>query len=92
MLAKTSRKRPSEILNVFDQWAAYCVDEVVITFGIHIENLLNKTDKKGKPLHKLQDLLNPPVSQKEAVKRLMSMMGVQVIDKRKKQVKQENGT
>lgn len=44
---KMCHKRPSEVLEVTDTIAAYCLDKAVLTFGIIIENALQERDKVG---------------------------------------------
>lgn len=60
LISKTYQARPSEILHITNSYVAYCLDELVVTFGLHTENNLNKTDKQGKHIHTLESLLQSP--------------------------------
>jgi hypothetical protein len=40
-----------------DELTAYCLDSAVESFGGWIEGKLNKFDRKGNPIYKLEDLL-----------------------------------
>lgn len=45
-------------MRVYDQWAAYCFDEVVVMFGKWVEGKLMETDTvTHKPLYTLEELL-----------------------------------
>lgn len=48
-LAKSTRSRPSDILAVHDDLAAYCLDRAVVTFGIAVENDIERAtaEKSG---------------------------------------------
>lgn len=41
-----------------DSWEAFQVDLACLRLGREIENKLAERDKKGKPVNRLQDLLN----------------------------------
>lgn len=63
---KMCHKRPSEMLEVTDTIAAYCLDKAVLTFGIVIENALQERDKVGtgkdveyRDRYSLSQLLDP---------------------------------
>jgi hypothetical protein len=49
--------RPSAVIGVTDPWAAYQFDMAVGQFGAWVEGKLNERDAKGKPKHKLAQLL-----------------------------------
>lgn len=53
------------MLGIFDPVAAFCFDDACALFGLYIENKLEETDKNGKQVHKLSELLRdvdaPPV-------------------------------
>jgi hypothetical protein len=62
---KMCHKRPSEVLEIDDTIAAYCLDKTVLTFGIIIENALAERvetgtgkDKKSEPRYTLSQLLD----------------------------------
>lgn len=58
LVAKTYGRLPSEIMGLSDHPAlAWMFDDQVMTFGLYIDSRLRETDKKGKPKHKLADLL-----------------------------------
>ncbi len=48
-----------------DILTALSFDQAVMTFGLHIENLLRETDDEGKPVHTLDELLDVERSQSE---------------------------
>jgi hypothetical protein len=45
-LAKTTRSRPSDLLAVADELAAYFLDKAVTVFGMAIENDIEKATQK----------------------------------------------
>lgn len=53
----THHQRPSAIVGVTDEWAAYQFDLAVAQFGAWVEDKLGERDKKGKPKHTLGGLL-----------------------------------
>lgn len=55
--AKTYAVRPSRLLRVFDEWAAYQLDAAVLYLGTWVESKLADLDKDGQPKHRLEDLL-----------------------------------
>jgi len=61
-MATAYGRRPSELvpIDVADDWTAYQFDSAVLTFGRWVENRLAERDKKGKPKHRIQDLLREP--------------------------------
>lgn len=44
---KTYHLKPSEVLEVEDSIAAYCLDKCVLWFGITVENLLSEREETG---------------------------------------------
>lgn len=57
-LVKATNQRPSRILNVVDEWAAYQFDQAVVVLGQQIDSLLAQRDPKTRePRWQLQDLL-----------------------------------
>lgn len=46
---KTYHRRPSDVLEVTDSIIAYCIDEVVLWFGVKIENMLSERINTGAP-------------------------------------------
>ncbi len=55
--ATTFKVRPSSLLNIVDEWAAYALDAATALFGNVIESKLGETDDKGKPKYNLADIL-----------------------------------
>lgn len=53
----THHQRPSALVGVTDEWAAYQFDMAVAQFGAWVEGKLSERDKKGKPKHTLGALL-----------------------------------
>lgn len=47
-LSKTYQCRPSQLLGIEEQPAAYYLDRAVGVFGIHLEGELEKAESKGK--------------------------------------------
>jgi len=58
------RIRPSELLAIQDEYLAYCLDEVVMTFGTYVKNELesvkgkNEKEIEGRRLLVLRRLLS----------------------------------
>lgn len=52
--------RPSSLLG-YDAtlWVAWQFDAAVLTFGRIVEGLMSERDKRGRPVHKLANLLKP---------------------------------
>lgn len=42
---------------ITDEWAAYCFDNAVHTFGNWVEGKLNETDKQGNPRYRIEHLI-----------------------------------
>jgi hypothetical protein len=65
------------MLGIWDEVAAFCLDDACALFGNFIENKLNETDKNGRPKHRLSVLLvdvdAPPVPIDVVFERLNSM-------------------
>ena len=64
-LATKTGQRPSRLLNVYDQWAAYQFDQTVIYVGLTLDNLSQELENVGddkKPRYekkyRLSDLLD----------------------------------
>ncbi len=75
--AKTYGIRPSKLLNISDEWAAYCLDNAIALFGNFVE---------GKQLDKsfdLDDFLSEKKSSLES-KIPKSIVDVVVVKNRKK--------
>ena len=53
-------QRPSRIIGVDDEWAAYQLDIATQQWGAWVEGKLHETDKQGKPVHALAALLAEP--------------------------------
>lgn len=68
-MARQTRTRPSVLVGVIDEWAAYQLDSATVWFGTYIENKLNEmdetTDSRGvkhfKPKYTLDDFLGDDV-------------------------------
>lgn len=86
--ANTYGARPSEILHIVDQWAAYCLDTATLYWGNYIESKINELDEKThKPKYRLEDLLrdtnadSAPQPTKRVVDRFKNIRGlVEVIN------------
>jgi hypothetical protein len=50
-------RRPSEILGIDDEWAAYQLDDAVTYLGRWVESKLSERDGRGKPRYTLEFLL-----------------------------------
>lgn len=57
MTAKTFGCRPSDLMDVGDPFAAYCLDSAVGTFGRTLENEVAHVEGKGKNLQVKRDQL-----------------------------------
>ena len=62
-LSATYCQRPSAVVGVADEWAAYQFDLAVGQFGAWVEGKLNERDSKGKPKHTLAALLDDTPAQ-----------------------------
>lgn len=56
-LARRYGQRPSQVLNIADEWAGYQLDVAVLTVGRWVDSKLAERTKEGKPVHRLSDLL-----------------------------------
>lgn len=57
-MATSYATRPSSFLGLrSDSWEAYQLDLAALTLGRWVENKLAETDKTGKPVNRLNDLL-----------------------------------
>lgn len=90
-MSSDASNRPSEFIPISDQWAAYCFDEAVLSFGRRVENLLTETDSTGKQRFTLEQILDPNKWQLNTVDDLVNALSqggkilnaVQVTDLRK---------
>lgn len=57
-MAERFSQRPSQILKVHDEWAAYAFDSAVLYFGGYIEGKLAERDAKNNQKHSLDELLS----------------------------------
>ncbi len=58
MLSANFHQRPSQIVGVSDEWAAYQFDLCVVHFGSWVEGKLAERDSSGRPKHTLAGLLD----------------------------------
>ena len=65
-LALTYGQRPSAVLGVEDEWAAYQVDVATLTLGRWVEARLAERDKKGRPIYSLAQLMAEPGAPRSA--------------------------
>lgn len=56
-MAQRYGQRPSQILHVADEWAAWQLDLAVLTLGRWIDGKMAERTKQGKPVHRLAALL-----------------------------------
>ena len=69
--------RPSSLLDLDGgSWAAYQFDGATLMLGRWVEAKLEETDKQGKRIHRIQDLLKPYSEAKPATKQYASMAGL----------------
>lgn len=47
-MAKTYGKAPAELLGIADDYTSWCLNEVVFTWGMHVESELHKAEKGTK--------------------------------------------
>lgn len=74
--AKDFGQRPSDLMNITDEWAGWQLDNAVSWFGNWVESKLAETDKHGNSKHKLNDLLNGKRKTKaDAIKFLAGLFG-----------------
>jgi hypothetical protein len=57
LLCKTTRTRPSEVVGIDDEWAAYQFDQAVMFVGRYIYSKCNELGDDGKPIHDIDDIL-----------------------------------
>ena len=68
-MAKTCGSKPSNFLGLPPHdWATYQFDQAVVVFGLGIESKMSKRDKKGRPIHRLKELLAPERGAHRAVR------------------------
>lgn len=56
-LARRYGQRPSQVLNIADDWAAYQLDVATLTVGRWVDGKLAERTKEGEPVHRLSALL-----------------------------------
>lgn len=57
-LASSYGSRPSDLLCIQDRWLAYEFDNAVFMYGRWVNNKRQETDKKGRPLYSIEDILS----------------------------------
>ncbi len=57
-MANSYGSRPSDIIGISDTWLAYDFDNAVFVYGRWVNNKRQETDKKGKPLYAIEDILS----------------------------------
>jgi hypothetical protein len=62
-LAKRYGQRPSQVLGIADEWAAYQLDVATLTVGRWVDGKLSERNKQGRPIHRLTDLLRDKPAQ-----------------------------
>lgn len=62
-LARRYGQRPSQVVGIDDPWAAYQLDVATLTVGRWVDGKLAERNKKGKPVHRLVDLLREKTDQ-----------------------------
>jgi|GEM_PF-3077976 len=77
--AKTFHKTPSELLYIRNQWLAYQFDECVNYYGSWVDGKLAQRDKKGKPRHTIESILNKQ-SKAVSITALLEASDADVID------------
>ncbi len=79
------------ILNIENDWIAYCFDSACNLFGVYIENKLSETTKDGKSKYKIENLLaEPGVNNQNAARQFIAWLGG--FKGRKKKVKKNGNT
>ena len=58
--------RPSAVVGIEDDWAAYCFDSAVRMFGVWVENKLSERSNLGVPKHDLGNLLQGKLGRSKA--------------------------
>jgi hypothetical protein len=81
LLSKTTGTRPSEIVGIDDEWAAYQFDQAVIFVGRYVHSKTNELDRDGKPLYDINDMLGDRQRQDNPVEELEHIQGI-VVEKR----------
>ena len=82
LIATEYRKRPSEIVGIDDEWAAYQLDQATRFVGTFIHNKLDELDKDGKPIYtSVQQILGTDVVTTLDTSKLKRITGI-VVEKR----------
>lgn len=72
-------QRPSSFFGLpAESWEAYQLDTAALYFGRWVDGKLGERDGKGKPVHRLSDLLKPPEKRGSAF-RAMGGPGVRTV-------------
>jgi len=88
-LATKTGSRPSQLLKIDDEWAAYQFDNAVIWFGMTLDALVNETENVGddekphyEPKYSLSDLLDPDyrVKREEEVVDFTALKGIEGVN------------
>lgn len=65
-LARRYGQRPSQVIGIADEWAAYQLDVATLTVGRWVDGKLSERNKQGKPIHRLGDLLREKTEKGQA--------------------------
>jgi len=69
--------RPSEVVGIDDEWAAYQFDQAVMFVGRYIYAKANELGNDGKPLYDIDDLLSD-IKQSVSIDELRHVHGISV--------------
>jgi hypothetical protein len=73
--SKTYNRTPSDLLGIRHPWVAWQLNNATLYLGTWIENKLNKKDKKGRPIHKIESLLESRKPQAVNIKAMRAIIG-----------------
>jgi len=57
LVATAYSQRPSQVMGIQSDYAAYCFDSAVRSYGVWVENKLSERSNLGYPKHDLENLL-----------------------------------
>jgi hypothetical protein len=68
--------RPSSLLGLLsNDWIAYQFDCAIVLGGRMVENVASRTDKNGKPLRTVEDILKHGIQRQGTLEQLIAMFG-----------------
>jgi hypothetical protein len=76
LLCKAYQQRPSRVIGLRNGWLAWSFDNAVSLYGRFVEAELSRTDKDGKPIRTLNDILKNGSSRRQGtLEELIAILG-----------------